>query len=1227
MEQAVNMFTGGMVLDSHPLVQSSDTLSDALNATYITMNGNEVVLQNDMGNRRVDNAYLPAGYEPVGIKEHGGIIYIAAYNPITHRSQIGSFPSPERNMGTEYEDNITEFSLTKFVESDNIIETTNGVSFLKDDIMLIPLTKDTSLHAGDKFTVYSGDIWGWGNNGWLTNFGSEDLNGPKKYENPLKNSYFTLSLGIMNSQNEFSDITSSLERFDSYGNIIKGLDSDEDKFNTGYFIAPSGWKNNVNNGLTNGDATLLENRGKIGANTYAYKLTGPLYLKAQFNHIQTFSYSMNMSKVFQTANQGEEPTFTINLYVTGTATYNCPDSEELQNPDEYFNSFKLLYKNLRNPHGNYQNIMVGDIISKEPRIYDSTTGLYTSTITKCFKINNLVAANFTTSETEENRSLYYMIAVPIFHPTNNNILDSNINDQNIYLSNLSEEGILDIAKIGTNNCELKMWRYKNTVENNQVTSTLLDYRFDCYKDTDTEFKNFSITLINQSSTQNPIVLNDLITIPDEITTGRQEFLIDWTTVEEAKRIKFQDLYLARIDYTESTISGSNDPSQKTIVRFILGTKLFNPCYDESNEDYTSDFGIFMGTKNQGFYEGSYTYDDNGNNVTLSHSIPYTDGSDRRRDKYLNLWNKITIAEDPELFSTLYQTSIEGGKPISEENFYEYSEKRKTYNIEVRYNKNWKIEDKDLFVKSITVNNPNTTVSISYEDISQDTNYNIVENGEFLTPEREQNYNNSATQSPIELTEDSNNNKFSFKIILKDRMEFKYGEKETRLIGKAYIDLDSVTFKNEIIKLMDNEQRYMSIQCQVNPEFDGGYAMYANSTYIGGDNDAASMWGVHAHQATIVFQAYANYPYWDFHNYNISDAYETFIKPFFKETKCPFTFGLTGEPGTNSYNLGNNYYTEFSNLNGQWINGAYYSFVNNFDQAHYFDGRKFTRVWWMDEDGNPCLLNNSTRIAYSYNSNSLGLFYTGDSEIEQYIKEHLYNDILKFLGWVKIGGLFYALMVPLENYYYKAYYINPNNYLFSEDTEVNLKVNINYTLNTISGGGTNINYAEQNDSCLKFYINSNTSKTITKQKTYTYHLGEYAQSLFNFAQSYDLSSYSIDLESGNIISDKDPLKRLYIRGSNGIIKEAPTFYPIQINQGTKNKFPIVCKKKYSTTQEDISNNVLIVPIENWGDRLSLYPDLYQARKARAQLELRASTKDIPILFEEDLVIDNENFFNT
>jgi len=130
-----------------------------------------------MGNRRVDNAYLPAGYEPVGIKEHGGIIYIAAYNPITHRSQIGSFPSPERNMGVEYKDNGTEFDLSYFIGNENIIKK-EGIKYLKDDVILLPLTNDTSLHAGDKFTVYSEDVWSWGNKGLLTNFGTENLGIP-----------------------------------------------------------------------------------------------------------------------------------------------------------------------------------------------------------------------------------------------------------------------------------------------------------------------------------------------------------------------------------------------------------------------------------------------------------------------------------------------------------------------------------------------------------------------------------------------------------------------------------------------------------------------------------------------------------------------------------------------------------------------------------------------------------------------------------------------------------------------------------------------------------------------------------------------------------------------------------------------------------------------------------------------------------------------------------------
>ena len=49
MEQTVNQFTKGLQMDTNPMIQGSDTLTDALNATLVTMNGNEVILQNDMG--------------------------------------------------------------------------------------------------------------------------------------------------------------------------------------------------------------------------------------------------------------------------------------------------------------------------------------------------------------------------------------------------------------------------------------------------------------------------------------------------------------------------------------------------------------------------------------------------------------------------------------------------------------------------------------------------------------------------------------------------------------------------------------------------------------------------------------------------------------------------------------------------------------------------------------------------------------------------------------------------------------------------------------------------------------------------------------------------------------------------------------------------------------------------------------------------------------------------
>ena len=80
---AKNTFGGGLISDFAPDNTPATCMTNALNATLITSNGNELSLQNDMGNTKVESAELPSGYIPVGTCEFGGIIYIASCNPET----------------------------------------------------------------------------------------------------------------------------------------------------------------------------------------------------------------------------------------------------------------------------------------------------------------------------------------------------------------------------------------------------------------------------------------------------------------------------------------------------------------------------------------------------------------------------------------------------------------------------------------------------------------------------------------------------------------------------------------------------------------------------------------------------------------------------------------------------------------------------------------------------------------------------------------------------------------------------------------------------------------------------------------------------------------------------------------------------------------------------------------------------------------------------------------
>ena len=56
--EATNVFSEGLITDLNPITTPNNVLTNALNATLITMNGNEFVLQNDLGNGRVETAKL-----------------------------------------------------------------------------------------------------------------------------------------------------------------------------------------------------------------------------------------------------------------------------------------------------------------------------------------------------------------------------------------------------------------------------------------------------------------------------------------------------------------------------------------------------------------------------------------------------------------------------------------------------------------------------------------------------------------------------------------------------------------------------------------------------------------------------------------------------------------------------------------------------------------------------------------------------------------------------------------------------------------------------------------------------------------------------------------------------------------------------------------------------------------------------------------------------------------
>ena len=273
-----NTFGEGLMMDMNPLTTPNSVMTNCLNGTLITFNGNEYILQNDMGNGRVETAFLPEGFVPLGTTELGGIIYIVSYNPNTNRCQIGSFPSPERNITSDEVENSPVVSLENkdFGYQDSV--TGAKVYYLKKN-----LNSKLTFNPGDKFIVYGDTI----------SENKEKIQGIDYSDKNLTDETIRLYIGTITSDGRLI-VFDNLKRFkiDDAGNKYYVYQYD-------------------NNGSTGGKPDLDEYRSLVNQpyNIFNSKISGELVVIAEL--VQCTSFQAEVSHKFDQVFSHNNKTYRI----------------------------------------------------------------------------------------------------------------------------------------------------------------------------------------------------------------------------------------------------------------------------------------------------------------------------------------------------------------------------------------------------------------------------------------------------------------------------------------------------------------------------------------------------------------------------------------------------------------------------------------------------------------------------------------------------------------------------------------------------------------------------------------------------------------------------------------------------------------------------------------------------------------------------------------------------
>lgn len=622
--QAQNTFNEGMVLDNHPLMTPNTVLTDALNATLVTMNGNEMVLQNDMGNARVENAKLPPGYIPIGMKEYGGIIYIACYNPLTNKGQIGCFPSPQRQKTATQISEITptfKFPDVTYIKEEND-EEWYKINSLLTKCEIFP--KGTIIRSGDKFSVGLpiSSMFGTDN---VDSTGEHYISNYDNVENGLvktpMNRMYTFGVATLDNNGQLRDITNQLKRYKGGQQVqFSNIDSDLYKFNCGY------WQNEMSiegkDGLVSSE---LMNQTSVQSklNTYNSKLFGRLFLYAKYNAIDSVDISIVGYKKSEITNDIKNPIYLntknqdddkniikidspIVLFIYANYKYNCPDgSADLNKKDDlpkplegykyYFDKYRnsniirgllLTLKINKNttqqllefniPSDNNENYTVGYGYP----VYDSITNLYSFSQLFTLPIKSSL-----------NQTIEWSVTPIMRFFDNGKLINGGL------LPDKGVNGSLDTGNINSGVMKLNTWNYyisgdrinlrwgyESYPRDNDVISDIT-FRFYDIATNEIVFNNGTVDIDSSTPRWTYITKNRL----SYNGTFSENFDINNFISNKASTNIFapNKLFYVRISYTYN-----NDTRED--YRWMLITGLYNPSY-WGTEEYSSiqDYNDFL----------------------------------------------------------------------------------------------------------------------------------------------------------------------------------------------------------------------------------------------------------------------------------------------------------------------------------------------------------------------------------------------------------------------------------------------------------------------------------------------------------------------------------------------------------------------------------------------------------------------------------------------------------